>query len=236
MPVVTPFAELRSRGGTATLIGSSFNERFQDLARASQADAAIVSTENGFSPLGQSREFFVSDLGVSEDLILKAAHWNRFENPRVTLVGLPSVRAGSLLRGAILAPGSNCLSYRPYFAKRPNRDYYYNVAYEAIYLACVEWGARKLAITHLSGCGYHEDMATCTGEALAHFCDAHPADAPESLVFCGCCIESRHLLGIERLNDERHYTCHRRIRVEREVRRGLINLHLDWSNKDSVAA
>jgi len=236
MPIVTPFAELRSRGGTSTVIGSSLNAYFQELARAGKADAAIVSTENGFSPLGQSRDFFVSDLGIDARLLSREADWNRFENRRVTLVGLPSVRAGSLLRGAILAPGSNCLSYRPYFASRPNRDYYYNVAYEAIYLACVEWGARKLAITHLSSCGYHEDMATCTGEALAHFCDVEPTHAPESLVFCGCCIESRHLLGMERLNDERHYTYHRPIRVEREERPGLIHLHLDWSNKESKVA
>ena len=235
MAIVTPFAELRSRGGTATVLGASFNAYFQELALAGKADAAIVSTENGFSPLGQSRGFFVSDLGVDGDLLARAADWNRFDNPRVTLVGMPSVRAGSLLRGAILAPGRNCLSYRPYFGRRPNRDYYYNVAYQAIHLACVEWGAKKLAITHLSGCGYHVDMATCTGEALAHFCDAEPAHAPESLVFCGCCIEDRHLLGMERLNDERHYTYHRPIRVEREVRRGLINLHLDWSKEESGA-
>jgi hypothetical protein len=37
----------------------------------------------------------------------------------VTLIGIPSRRSGSLLRGAILAPGNNCLSYRPYIAIRP---------------------------------------------------------------------------------------------------------------------
>ena len=53
MPQVTPFAELRSRGGTATVIGLSRNEDFERLARAGMADVAVVSTENGFSPLGQ---------------------------------------------------------------------------------------------------------------------------------------------------------------------------------------
>lgn len=236
MPQVTPFAELRSRGGTATVIGLSLNQDFERLARAGKADVAVVSTENGFSPLGQSIDFFAADLGADRDQISKLADWNRFENPRVTLVAIPSARQGSLLRGAILAPGNNCVSYRPYFARRPNRDYYYNVAYEAIHLACVEWGARKVAISHLSGCGYHEDMATCTGEALAHFCDAQPEYAPESLAFCNCCIEQDHLLGMERLNDERNYTYHRPITIEREIRRGLILVHLDWSKKGLVAA
>lgn len=236
MPQVTPFAELRSRGGTATVIGLSLNQDFERLARAGKADVAVVSTENGFSPLGQSIDFFAADLGVDRDLIAELAQWNRFENPRVTLVAIPSARQGSLLRGAILAPGNNCVSYRPYFARRPNRDYYYNVAYEAIHLACVEWGARKVAISHLSGCGYHEDMATCTGEALAHFCDAQPEYAPESLAFCNCCIEQHHLLGMERLNDERNYTHHRPITLEREIRRRLILVHLDWSKKGLVLA
>ena len=236
MPQVTPFAELRSRGGTATVIGLSHNEGFERLARAGMADVAVVSTENGFSPLGQSIDFFAADLGVDRDLIAKLADWNRFANPRVTLVAIPSARQGRLLRGAILAPGNNCVSYRPYFARRPNRDYYYNVAYEAIHLACVEWGAMKVAISHLSGCGYHEDMATCTGEALAHFCDAQPEYAPESLAFCNCCIEQDHLLGMERLNDERNYTYHRPIALEREIRRGLILVHLDCSKKGLVLA
>ncbi|MFM8547344.1 MAG: hypothetical protein ACKODB_07020 [Betaproteobacteria bacterium] len=234
MPQVIPFAELRSRGGTATVIGLGRDENFERLARAGMADVAVVSTENGFSPLGQSIRFFAADLGVDRDQISRLANWNRFENPRVTLVAIPSARQGSLLRGAILAPGNNCVSYRPYFARRPNRDYYYNVAYEAIHLACVEWGARKVAISHLSGCGYHEDMATCTGEALAHFCDAQPEYAPESLAFCSCCIEQDHLKGMERLNDERHYTYHRPIPIEREVRQRSTLVHLEWPRKDHL--
>lgn len=233
---VTPFAELRSFGGTATLIGLSPDESIERLARAGKADAAIVSTENGFSPLGQSMNFFAADLGVDRHLIAELADWNRFENPRVTLVVIPSARQSSLLRCAILAPGNNCISYRPHFQHQPNRDFYYNVAYESIYQACLGLGARKLAITHLTGCGYHEDMATCAGEALAHFCDAEPEHAPESMVFCGCCIVKRHLLGMERLNDERHYTYHRPIRTEREFRRGSTLVHLDWSKEKPVTA
>jgi hypothetical protein len=233
---VTPFAELRSRFGAATLLGLCPNEYFESLASVGLADVAIVSTENGFSPLGQSRAFLAADLGVDERLILEAADRNRFANPRVTLIGIPSRRSGSLLRGAILAPGNNCLSYRPYTAIRPSRDYYYNVAYEAIYLACADWGATRVAITHLSGYGYHEDMATCTGEALAHFCDAHSTHAPKSLVFCGCCIEREHFFGMRRLNDERHYTAHRPIRLEREERHGFTHLHLDWNRNKWMSA
>lgn len=83
---------------------------------------------------------------------------------------------------------------------RPYRDFYYNVTYEAIAFVCGKWGAKKLGISHLSASGhYHQDIATCHAEALAHFCDENPDIAPESFIFCGCCIGVEHLKGIQQL-------------------------------------
>lgn len=228
------FATLQSNHGRRIAIGYDFHAFFKELAERGEADVAIVSTEEGFSPLGASRDFFEHDLGISyEHEIKPLANWNRFDNERVTLVALASRRAGSLLRGIILAPGSNTRSYEPFassYDPRPNRGFYYNISYEAIAFACAQWGAQKLAISHLSSSGqYHEDIATCHAEALAHYCDEHPETAPESFVFCGgCCIRPEHLQGIKCLNAEGKTGRHRPIRIETEARNGATLQHLDW--------
>jgi len=208
-----PIANLQSKHGHCTTIGYDFKHLFQELAESGEADVGIVSTEDGFSPLGASRQFFTSDLGIPDAEIRRLANWNRSENKQVTLVALGSRNANSLLKGIILAPGANTLSYQQFPTSvrchRPYRDFYYNVSYEAISFACKQWGARKLAISHLSGSGsYHEDIATCHAEALAHFCDIEPVASPDSFVFCGCCITAEHLDGIRRLNVEGARTAH----------------------------
>lgn len=102
------FATLQSSHGRRIAIGYDFHVFFEELAERGEADVAIVSTEEGFSPLGASSDFFERDLGISYECEIKPlANWNRFENDRVTLVALASRRPGSLLRGIILAPGSN---------------------------------------------------------------------------------------------------------------------------------
>ena len=229
------FSVLVSRQGSKTHIGSALGKLFNDLAKAGEADAGIMSTEEGFSPLGASRNFFESDLGIPYDSeIRRLAHWNRFENTKITLIALKSRRPDSVLRGIILAPGSNTKSYEP-FARlayaRVHRDFYYNVAYEAIAHACLEWGASKLAISHLSSCGqFSKDMATCQTEALAHFCDQNPEQSPQNLTFCNCCIKEEHFDGIGSLNDEGKVTNHRPIKLKTE-QIGLASLlHLDWSS------
>lgn len=229
----TPLAILQSMHGKNTSVGYDFQTHFQGLAERGEADVAIVSTEEGFSPLGMARDFFENDLGISyEDEIKPLANWNRFDNDRITLIALPSRRSESLLRGIILAPGGNTRSYSPFvrsYDPRPNRDFYYNISYEAIAYACHQWGARKLAISHLSSSGgYHQDIGTCHAEALAHFCDMEPEFAPESFVFCGCCISEAHLSGIQRLNSEGKLTVHRSIQVATEIKGRATMLHLDW--------
>ena len=178
---------LRSGQVRRTSIGHDSRASFKELAGRGEADACIVSTEEGFSPLGASRDFFQRDLGIPyEDEIKPLANWNRFDNERVTLVPLDSRRPGSLLRGIILAPCETSLCYERLPASvrchRPCRDFYYNVTYEALAITCGQWGARKIAMSHLSGGGRcHEDIATCHAEALAHYCDANPESAPDSL-------------------------------------------------------
>jgi hypothetical protein len=224
-----------------TSIRYDFGAMFRDLAERDEADAVIVSTEEGFSPLGASREFFERDLGIPYDAeIRQLARWNQDENEKVSIIALKSKNAQGLLRGVLLTPGENCLSYAPFdstsqaYSPKPHRDYYYNVSYEAIAFLCQEWGARKIAISHLSASGrFHEDIATCHVEALMHFCNEHPDLAPESFTFCGCCIEPNQLAGAQRLVEANEIAPHRQIRTSARIQGPAKIITLDWSANQS---
>jgi hypothetical protein len=226
-------AVLQSVSGRRTNLGFDFPTLFGTLAERLEADVAIVSTEEGFSPLGGSRDFFERDLGISyADEIKPLANWNSSDNEQITLIALASRRPGSLLRGVILAPGETARCYQQLppseRCHRPCRDFYYNVTYEAIAYACGQCGAHKIAISHLSGSGrYHENIATCHTEALAHYCDDHSETVPESFIFCGCCINPEHLQGIQHLNYQGKRSAHRPIQVATEIRDSATLLHLE---------
>lgn len=223
-------AALQSQVGTRVEV--AFNPgRLEPLAREGTADAYIVATEDGFSPLGANLRYLSIDLGVPVSEIKRLADWNRFENPRVTLVALRSRRIGSSLRGVVLAASETSECYKRFATPTyglPHRDFYYNVSYEAISYVSEKWDARRLSISHLSACGrFHEDIATCNAEALAHYCDDHPA-ALDSFTFVGCCISQEHLAGISRLNTEGHTGRHQPIQKQLEERDGHVLIHLEW--------
>lgn len=227
-----PLATLVSAQKFSTRVGYDFTNSIEKLAAKKEVDALIVSTENGFSPLGAARAFLAADLGIPENEIVQLADRNRFDNPMVTLVALKSRRPDSLLRGLILAPGETSRCYSRFGIEMrtpPSRDFYYNVTYEAIAHACNAWKARRLGITHLSASGnFHRNIATCNAEALAHFCDEAIVSTIESFAFVGCCITVEHLEGIRRLNPEGNLTQHRPINLEREVEGEVEFIHLSW--------
>jgi hypothetical protein len=233
-----------------TTIGYDFGVGFKELAERGEADVAIVSTEDGYSPLGASRRFFERDLRVSHsDEFGPLARWNRHTNPRITLVAIPTNNPEGLLRGIILAPGGNAVSYQQYAGPNPtsvDETFYYQVTYQAIAHACRYWGARRLAISHLSASGrFHERIATSQARALADFCQSQSDAAPRSFVFCGCCIEPKHLRGIERMNDYARgwlhewpdYYRHERptLQVEIEEQGVAMLIHLQWQKPEYLS-
>lgn len=149
------------------------------------------------------------------------------------MVVLASRRRGSYLRGVILVASETSECYKQFAAPlygRPYRDFYYNITYETIAYSSSQWAAHHLAISHLSGSGrFHEDIATCNAEALAHFCDAHP-NVIDSFMFLGCCIAPEHLSGISRLNAEGQTGAHRAIATEVVNRDGHVLVHLKWGS------
>jgi len=223
-------SSLQSCSGTSIPI--SFDPgSLQPLAISGDVDSYVVATEDGFSPLGLNRAFIATDLGVSVEMIARLARWNRFENSRFTLVAIPSQRSDSLLRGVILAPSETSTCYRklPTRGRPPHRTFYYNVSYESIAYICGKWGACRPAISHLSASGhFHEDIATCNAEALAHYFEDHP-QAIQAFTFLGCCISERHLAGIARLNSEGGMSKHRPVTIELEEHAHHSLIHLNWS-------
>lgn len=123
---MVPVAVLESRQGRRVAV-EYYSGEIKTLAADAKIDAYIVSTEDGFSPLGSNRRFLASELGVPEDEIRRLADWNRFKNPRVTLAVLPSRRENSCLRGLIVAPSQTSECYQLFAAgifARPYRDFF----------------------------------------------------------------------------------------------------------------
>lgn len=225
-------AELQSKQGTTTLIGYDFVLPFKEIVQRGDADSFIVSTEDGFSPLGAAKQFFSESLGIGESAISKIADWNRFDNDEVSLISLSSNKPSSDLLGVVVAASEASRSYERYapaFHSRPYRDFYYNVAYESISHAVNVFGAKRIAMSHLSGSGnFHEDIATCVAEALGHFCDNDQNPRIESFMFVGCCVDIGHLAGIQCLNNEGNLTRHQDIRTWITKKDGFEVINLNW--------
>ena len=182
-----------------------FSGEIKTLAPGGPIDAYIVSTEEGFSPLGSNLEFLATELGVPRDDIKHLADWNRFENQGTSLIAIPSRNPKGFLRGLILAAHEGSLCYRQYAAPRygkPYRDFYYNVTYEALAYAARVWFAKSVAISHLSMCcTFHPDIATCNAEAFLH-CVKASFGTIESLTFMrDCDVLLEDLAGVRKLID-----------------------------------
>jgi hypothetical protein len=174
-----------------------------ELKSLAGIETYIVSTEEGFSPLGSNIRYLEAELNVPAEEIKRLADWNRFKNTEVSLVAIASRVPSSQLRGVILsaAEGSKCYErYAMPIYGKPYRDFYYNVTYEALAYAKSHWGARSFAISHLShSCNFHPDIATCNAEAFLHFAEALN-DGAASLTFLrDCDIELEDLSGAEKL-------------------------------------
>lgn len=225
---------LESAQGLSTAIAYDLTTSVNELVLANKVDCYIVSTEDGFSPLGVAKGFIAKELGIDVADIGRLADWNRFENNEVSLVGLKSKTPTSSLRGVILAASETSQCYEqfaPAFHSKPYRDFYYNVAYESIAYAVHTLGARKLAMSHLSGRGhFHGDIATCVVEALAHFCAQVDNPPIESFLFVGCCINESHFSGIQRLDLQRITAKHRDIALSNSLKDGFDVVSLRWLN------
>jgi hypothetical protein len=238
-----PITEFKSSNDTSFRLGYDFASTFQELVDNQTADCFILATEYGFSPLGLASDVIVGELGLDVGELMQVADWNRNENPEVSLIGIKQrvTKQDSFLKGAVLAASQTSKSYQQFVTdstyKKPSRDFFYNVTYEAIYYAAHTLKAKKLSISHLSASGnFHEDIATCTAEALLHFNAAFPGFL-NSVLFVGCCISPNHFKGIAKLEVQENPSQHRAIKVSTSMKNGfdLLTLQTCLNSHDNYS-
>ncbi len=230
-------------------VGYSGPRSVKNLAELGLFDAIIVESEDGFSQLGQMRRFVSADLGLEERNLVRwaldgmsdklernissLADWNRARETEVTLVAIPSARAGSCLKGIILCPydGSDCyLQYANGCYGKPYRDFIYNVTYEAIAHAYKTFGARRIAVTHFARYKYQHkyqrDLTTCQVEAMVHFCNLHRD--MHSFTFLDEHPGNQPLQIVQEFNAMTDVGIHRGINTRRVIFAGISFVDLDW--------
>lgn len=231
--MATPIADLVSKHGQTTRVEVGLPEGLRGLAKQRPAHAFICSTESGFAPLGAERTFLSDALGSAWADVSSLANWNRFDNEEVSLVLVPSRNPDSDFRGLILAASERCRSYARYAEPERGpvyRDFFYNVTYEAIAVACQRWGATRLAISHLTGCVTEPrdaDALACNLEALAHYCDDHDDANIEYLSYVGCCVQPKNFWPLPELT-RRFGGTHRPIQAISRMHEGYEVLDLKW--------
>ena len=227
---LTQVGTLLGQGGQAVAV--QYCRDYPTFASPGAPDVLLFPDEDGFSPLGSARSRLASALAIPESEIADLAHWNRFENPQVTVIALASRRSEGLPRGICLCPAewSRCyLDFGTPRHGRPYRDFYYNVAYEALRIALQDWRATRIGISTFVR-DRHEDVVTCQIEALGHLLDSAPQSNLASVTFHACgSLELGQMAALGRLHADEPHTRHRPIDV-REERRGEARLlHLRWT-------
>ena len=186
----------RSALGEDIVINHLIGYKAQTLIEKNVIDCIIIEAEDGFSQLGQMREFVSLDLGIEqrnlhkyvldgfpdnlERNISSLADWLRARTPEVTLIAIPSANKDGHLKGLILSPYDGSESYLQFAHAehaKPYRDFVYNVTYESIIYAHSVWGVRNIGLTHFSRNNYKStynlDLTTCQIEAIMHFCNEY---------------------------------------------------------------
>lgn len=231
-PVAT-VATLSGGPGCPLMVRHAPAQGLSELVESGEVDAAIMASELGFSPLGQEETYLCRELHLDSQEFRGIAGWSHNDAmPTLVAAAAPTgTAAGGRLKGLVLAPGENSASYArfamPRYGKH-HRDFHYNMAYESLLLATTRFGARRIALSHLSASNrFDSTIATCMVEAAAHL-RSEGGSQLEALVFFGCCIESKALAPIGRLAGAFGSTSHRPIEKEDEQRGNHFLLRLRW--------
>ena len=221
------------------------------MVEAGKVDALLIEPEDGFSMLGEAREYLSNELGLGkrdlakwvldgmspdfEPNVSSLADWARFTDPDVTLLGIPTRREGQGLKGMVLVPyeGSRCDAQfaTPRYSK-PYRDFFYNVTYEAMYYAYVRLGARKFAISHLACTkytreGYRMDVTRSQIDALIHF--ANQYKGVQQITFWDESDGNYPIEALTYMRQEEFEGTHRDIDRASEQRLGVDFITLSWA-------
>jgi hypothetical protein len=180
---------IAASGTASTLIGYAGIGDLKSLIAEGHIDTLLTSTEGGLSPF--PKDMISSELNIPTKKLFKWAE-QVSTSRAVTLIALASRRADSRLKGAVLMPYGTSPCYKALVAPEhrglPYHDFYYNITFEAVSWAAKNWNSRRIATTHLSGCGqpFHPDIPITQCEALLHGLRQSEPIALEHYCFLGC--------------------------------------------------
>lgn len=224
---------------SSTLIGYAGSGDLKSLIASGHVDTLLTSTEGGLSPF--PHVLISSELKIPKRELYRWAE-QVSTSPTVNLIALPSRRSGSLLKGVLLMPYGTAACYEalvvPEHRGLPYHDFYYNISFEAISLSAKYWGARRIATTHLSGCGqpFHPDIPLTQCEAILHALHQPETIALNHFCFLGCgCYRDEVFSGF---GDKFKTLCgeHRPIAVSVDQHEhGVVVLTLEWSTRSRQA-
>ena len=242
---------LVNRFGESIRITHDYQRQLQDLVIDGRVDSLLIEPEDGFSALGGTRDYLSDELGLKQRNLAKwvidgmtpdfepnissLADWARFTDPDVTLVGIPSQKQNSRLKGLVLMPYEGSRSYMQFSQPRynkPYRDFFYNVTYEAMLYAYISLGARNLAISHLSCTkylleGYRMDITRSQIDAIIHFCNQY--QGLREITFWDDGKGNYPIEALTYMNPEEFLGKHRDIDRTHERRMGVEFISLSWN-------
>ena len=222
---------LQSNDGNQVQLGFDEGLDFDRMLNEGLIDSLVITSEGGFSILGSTHQVLLSALDMQKSQLLRISTWSERVSKNPSVVVIPNTSGKGSLKALALVTGERSLAYeqlRNPDPRKPYRDFYYNLTYETIDALVKNCGAQRIGMTHMSGGGcFHEDIATCNAEALAHYCDQFPGTV-DSFSFVGCCIKEEHLAGIQRLNPEGAKTQHRLITTRCFEKFGCTVVEMEW--------
>ena len=162
-------------------------------------DALIIETNYGFNDLGLHANHIENLMGIDEDTLRSYA--DSLMNELLPTVDiLPTQDKFSTLKAIALVSSPNCRSYKPFESKgaRPNKDFFYNIAYESL-AALSKMGLKRIGIAGLTGSLRFIDdhqYKNAIAEAVCHAAHDFPDLATIQIVSFGPIIS----YGIEYFN------------------------------------
>ncbi len=146
--------------------------QLEHVLEAGCVDGLLIEGFWGFNDLGGYGRLIAKLLGTTEETIQRICSATQ-SSSIPTVAFIPSTLKHLALKGIALVPTQNHPCYErwatPIFG-RPYRDFYYNVAYEGMYLlakhGCTSIGIAGLTAS-LAHYG-HPDVGNCVAQAAAH--------------------------------------------------------------------
>jgi len=223
-----------------------------EFIKNGEVDCLLIEQETGYSQLGGIVDFLAEDLGLYQLLwsknkyventdnlpnIRQLADDARSNDLEVTLIGIPSKRNKSCLKGMVLVPYQDSASHHKYALPlygKPYRDFFYNVTYESLYYAYFTLGARSFCLTHWSAgkyasrLGYRQSITTCQAEAIRHFCNEFKG--VKTIIFWDISLGNHPLSELLRFNNELVEGVHRIVKTKTEKKSDCDFIQIDWTS------